>query len=372
MKKITYIILFTICALNSFAQDHNFSQFYASPIYLNPALTGAMNGCFRLAANYRNQWPGIPGMMQYYNFSADLKSKAISGGIGLLFSRSEEGQGFFIKNNFAANYSFHRQLTDGIISHSGISAGFFSRNVDFNKLIFADQIDVEQGINQNWPTLAIPPVYNSITKADFGFGQVFLLPKFSSMIGFSWKHMFEPDESLTGITTILPAKYTLHISNLITLGRPRHYTYLAPTVVFYQQGNFNAFQVGTWFKSDYFNVGLWYRNNKTFRGNDALIMTFSFDTFKGKDKKGEKLQAGFSYDASINQLAQRNTVGSLEGSVIFETKPCFDNQVYETRNSAKFKSYQKSGAFRGFNNFLNKISGGSRFKDRKRTCTDFF
>ena len=60
MKKILSTL--TVCvalagALN--AQDPNFSQFFASPLSLNPALTGKFDGSFRVAGNYRNQWPTI-------------------------------------------------------------------------------------------------------------------------------------------------------------------------------------------------------------------------------------------------------------------------------------------------------------------------
>src|SRR5215469_6509866 len=41
------------------AQDPGFSQFFASPLTLNPALTGKFNGVVRVAGNYRNQWPAI-------------------------------------------------------------------------------------------------------------------------------------------------------------------------------------------------------------------------------------------------------------------------------------------------------------------------
>ena len=42
------------------AQDPAFSQFYANPLYLNPAFAGATSkGCPRANLNYRDQWPGI-------------------------------------------------------------------------------------------------------------------------------------------------------------------------------------------------------------------------------------------------------------------------------------------------------------------------
>src|SRR6188768_2000492 len=60
MKKLllTLLLLSTIVSV-SLAQDPNFSQFFASPLTLNPALTGKFDGNFRIAGNYRNQWPTI-------------------------------------------------------------------------------------------------------------------------------------------------------------------------------------------------------------------------------------------------------------------------------------------------------------------------
>jgi len=58
MKKLLLtLLLFPGIVSVSLAQDPNFSQFFASPLTLNPALTGKFDGNFRLAGNYRNQWP---------------------------------------------------------------------------------------------------------------------------------------------------------------------------------------------------------------------------------------------------------------------------------------------------------------------------
>ena len=62
MRKLLFVFL---AALGLFleevkAQDPQFSQFYAAPLYINPAFTGASEYT-RIGANYRNQWPGISG-----------------------------------------------------------------------------------------------------------------------------------------------------------------------------------------------------------------------------------------------------------------------------------------------------------------------
>ena len=73
MKKL--ICTLSICltlALCASAQDPNFSQFFASPLTLNPALTGKFDGVYRVAGNYRNQWPTINNAFRTYTASFDM------------------------------------------------------------------------------------------------------------------------------------------------------------------------------------------------------------------------------------------------------------------------------------------------------------
>lgn len=50
---------FVFVGLSLTAQDVHFSQYYASPLTLNPALTGKFNGLYRVTAIYRDQWRNI-------------------------------------------------------------------------------------------------------------------------------------------------------------------------------------------------------------------------------------------------------------------------------------------------------------------------
>src|SRR5204863_3995983 len=79
MKK-TACILLTFLSTSFFvkAQDPHFSQFFASPLTLNPAFTGKFSGSWRLAANHRDQWASIPKAYVTTSASFDmpiLKSK---------------------------------------------------------------------------------------------------------------------------------------------------------------------------------------------------------------------------------------------------------------------------------------------------------
>ncbi|MEY4904396.1 MAG: hypothetical protein RLZZ292_2211, partial [Bacteroidota bacterium] len=77
MKRIK---LFTLClallgTIAANAQDIHFSQFYQSPLNLNPALTGVMNCNQRLTANFRNQWAAILRGNAYNTYSASYDQR---------------------------------------------------------------------------------------------------------------------------------------------------------------------------------------------------------------------------------------------------------------------------------------------------------
>ena len=65
--------IFLFGAMQASAQDIHFSMFYASPLTLNPALTGANEGTYRAAGIYRSQWASISTPFTTYAVSFDIK-----------------------------------------------------------------------------------------------------------------------------------------------------------------------------------------------------------------------------------------------------------------------------------------------------------
>jgi type IX secretion system PorP/SprF family membrane protein len=86
---IVSILLASVTVIK--AQDPQFSQFYANPLYLNPALAGG-DLAPRVTFNYRNQWPGIPGNFVTTAFGVDH-----------FFSGVNSGVGFYVMNDIQTN-----------------------------------------------------------------------------------------------------------------------------------------------------------------------------------------------------------------------------------------------------------------------------
>jgi type IX secretion system PorP/SprF family membrane protein len=93
-KKISRLIVLALSVFISYdvnSQDLHFTQFYANPLYLNPAYAGSVR-CPRFVANYRNQWPGLAGNFVTYSASFDRHLDDLNGGIGVMFTSDRAGQ----------------------------------------------------------------------------------------------------------------------------------------------------------------------------------------------------------------------------------------------------------------------------------------
>ena len=130
-----------------FAQDQHFSQFYASPLGLNPAFAGTTYAP-RISANYRNEWPAVTNIgVAYSTFAVSYEQfvPEINSGIGLMLMSDDAGDGLLKLTNFLAAYAYKIEVNDDFQIKIGIEAGFRQYNLDWDKLVFLDQIDQIQG-----------------------------------------------------------------------------------------------------------------------------------------------------------------------------------------------------------------------------------
>ncbi|WP_158827891.1 PorP/SprF family type IX secretion system membrane protein [Mucilaginibacter lacusdianchii] len=322
MKAIRIYVLsvgLVLCGLCGRAQDHMYSQFFNSPIYLNPALTGQFEGDFRMNMAYRNQWSSVPGSLSYITGSADWNIPRFGGGVGLMFTRSNEGTAYYVRNNFAGTYSYSVGSDDFVLSF-GLQAGIGNRTIDKNKLVFGDQIDPQLGYVPGSQSAADLSQFGNKYYFDAGAGVNLVVGNF--MAGSALQHINGPDQSFTGSPAKLPMRATAHLSYRLDLNPydnidESEKSFVIPSVVYYKQASSSSMSVGMQYKRRSVNAGVWYRSGST-TGPSAFVVSFIFDIFINRDG-GEKLRFGISHDAPSSKLNYGNTSGTTEGTLGYET-----------------------------------------------------
>ncbi|MEL7021553.1 MAG: PorP/SprF family type IX secretion system membrane protein, partial [Bacteroidota bacterium] len=157
MKKLIYTTILSCIALIATAQDKHFTQFYAAPLTLNPALTGTFDGRYRFSTIYRDQWRKVLDN-PYQTFAAGLDLRfPVSGavrspyddaaGIGLLFFTDVVPSIEFRTTQIALSGAFHKALTtqDNQYLSLGFQFGLTQRSIGYSNLTFNDQFNGTSG-----------------------------------------------------------------------------------------------------------------------------------------------------------------------------------------------------------------------------------
>jgi type IX secretion system PorP/SprF family membrane protein len=299
MKKI----LFSLLSITSFlvsGQDPQFSQYYSSPLYLNPAFSGTTND-HRFIANYRNQWPNIARGFQTYAFSYDYNLNQYNSGVGFLMTTDKAGTAGLKSTQLNLQYSYKIHVSKKWVLASGLNFGYAFRSIDYTKLIFRDQLQFDA--SGNTPT-DDPAAYNLTTTRYFDFGTGLLAYNKTFWFGLSATHLNQPNHSMTGDETTLPIKTTIHGGVRIPLsGRSfarDHVTVFSPSFVYKRQGRFDQLDLGADFLYDPISIGFWYRgipikqNTKDNISQDAIVVILGFHF--------QKIEMGYSYDFTVSEL----------------------------------------------------------------------
>jgi type IX secretion system PorP/SprF family membrane protein len=298
MKRIITILscLFVFASAN--AQDPAFTQFYANPLYLNPALAGSF-GCPRFALNYRNEWPQLSGNYVTYSASYDQYFKNISGGFGVLATHDQQGQGTINTSMLGLVYSYHLTLNRKWKMLFGARAAWYQKFLDWDKLTFGDMIDPRRGFIYSTGDV---PRGGSRGFFDASAGMVVFNKHFFA--GGAVHHLNTPNESMIIGESKLPMRFTGHMGAEIPLGARSKYsnsTSIMPNIIYQYQNGFQESNIGTYIKYGSFNFGAWYRNR------DAFILTLGVNTGKFK--------LGYSYDVTVSKLNNGVSGGSHEISL---------------------------------------------------------
>jgi len=303
---IAFILLMTT-ALQVKGQDPEFSQFYANPLYLNPAFAGTSE-YQRVVANYRNQWPNQGNTFVTYNFTWDQFVSSIRSGIGVKLMYDRELNGVVNSINTSFLYSYHIKVNDRLFYTMALEAGFIYKQFNTSWLIFPGMID--QGTGTITGTYPLPFEEGQKIFPDFSFGMAGQLD--DVYFGVALHHLTQPDQSIIEGDQVgrLPLKITLHAgtkSHQFHRGLLSREFTLSPNIIYRQQGSFKQINAGIYMKEDWLAFGLWYRNNLSLRP-DALIAMIGIQK--------DKFQFGYSFDFSLSNVSAYS-YGSHEISLTF-------------------------------------------------------
>jgi type IX secretion system PorP/SprF family membrane protein len=303
MKKLYLFLTLAVCAGASdlMAQDPEFTQFYANPLYLNPAFAGTAR-CPRVCLNYRNQWPAISGTFVTYSASYDQHIDAISGGLGLLVTNDQAGLATLNTTNVSAIYSYQLPITREFSMKFGFQATYAQKSIDWSKLNFGDMIDPRRGFV--WNTNEVPGL-NKKSNLDVSAGILGYSKRY--YFGAAFNHLTQPDEALLAGPSKLPMKITAHAGAMIPLAKGNE-SFISPNILYQKQQDFQQLNLGLYVIKGPIVGGMWYRNQ------DAFILLIGFQK--------DQVKMGYSYDVTISRLGNA-TAGSHEISfqMQFQCKP---------------------------------------------------
>lgn len=310
-----------------YAQDIHFAHIHASPTYLNPAMTGMIDGgIIRFIANGRSQWNAFTNGYKTAAGSVDMKlinEKATIVGGGLQLSADVAGDLDFSTKQAALSFSviksFDRKSTH--LFSVGVQSAFVSQSVDYSKmkgfetepLVFEgapgniNYWDLSAGMSWHYNLDRNNSMYLGVGYAHFNGADV----SFSSRIA-AHDRRYEYD------IKSLYTKYTIHGGAALRMSR---FVTSMPSFMIFDQGPHREINLGTFVKfnksiaftkSDYaFYIGAWYRwyAEKDLIGGDAMIVSLRADVFK--------TYFTVSYDVNLSTLTRASGgAGGPEISIV--------------------------------------------------------
>ena len=307
-KLIAFFILFQLVLIcEVLCQDVLFTQYYASPLYLNPAFSGLVND-YRIATTYRRQWAAIPKGLETNIASFDYNLKKINSGIGIYAMNDRSGGLALQSNNIALSYAYQLKLNKEWNLRLGLQGVYIQRSAGYSNLVFGDQID--NGTDNSAENLRD---FNA-GFADFGTGLMLYNKIFWT--GFSIFHINEPVKQTEVGVMQIPMRISLQGGAKIPVnpyGFPR--MYISPSFLYQNQGDFDQLDLGMNFFYEPLVVGLWYRGLPVKQDAEDNISRDAIAALIGLQVRS--LWIGYSYDLNVSGLAGQSG-GSHEISLIFE------------------------------------------------------
>ena len=324
MKKIIItLIILAQCVLVSQVKaqiDPHFSQYYAYPLFLNPALTGVMNGDTRVTANFKDQYATVNNAYETGALSADIRpTDRVGVGLNILDqSAGTAGFNYFTAyGSFSYNIAISNDGTQKI--NFGVQAGLINRSFDPSKLQLGDQYNPGLGYDPDLPSNE-NFTNSSSTVFDAGAGIFYYDgdPNHTAnpFFGVSLAHLNRPTDpfAFSDNDAKLPIRYIIHGGIRLKVGDDIN---LTPHFIYIRQQEAQERAVGAYseFKLPNDNgliLGAMYR----FQDAAIANVGYHFDSYI----------VGASYDFNTSQL---NTATAGQGGLELSISYVFHKRIHE-------------------------------------------
>lgn len=277
MYKSLIILSLCLATLVCSAQDPKFSQYFASPLTLNPAFTGFFDGEYRIALNTRQQWGNLGDPYNTYSISGDVKlvrdenftNSVFSLGLSGLFDESFNKA---LKSQYvSASFSYYQYLDEEHRFKFGLApqVSYVSRFLDYNNLTFASQY-IGDGVFD--PSL---PNHLNLTNDKASYFDLNIGANFSAsfnhmsiVVGYAQYHLTKPQESLLSNSfEVVAPRRTVNVGMFYQVD---NFTDISFTGVYNSQKRNNDILFGTVLglrpnneTKLKLNFGLWYKFNQS-------------------------------------------------------------------------------------------------------------
>ncbi len=291
------------------AQDFHFSQFYAMPLTLNPALNGLITGDLRGSVNYRNQIKTLTPFTTYAaSFETKILKKIIENdvfAIGVVVVRDELYNKTVNSSIVMFSTAYHDRIGKNDYMAAGFQGGMYQRYLNMNAFTYPEQWDQTTGQASLPSTVEFQNL--NVAVFDMNLGLIwyhYIKTKSSIFLGASVFHLTQPKLNYLNTDGMIPRRYIInggsrilldnHFSLLpkfILMSQAKATEVILGSTIEYRTKNGNAFKTGGWL-----------------RYNDTFILCL------GMELKG--VEIGLSYDFIANKKYLGQNRGGVEFSVI--------------------------------------------------------
>jgi len=301
-------------ALFANAQDPQFSQIYAIPLYMGPSFAGSA-GSTRIGMNIRDQWAAVDREYISYSLSVDHYFDGTNNGVGAILYRDHSGMGNLTTTSISLQYAYSFNVTKKFSIRPGIQLSIVNRKIDYSEIVFGDQLSL-QGIK---PNTIEPLLENNVTYADFGVSALANHPNY--WFGLSLDHLTQPNQSMMGAKSLVPLKMNVFSGVKFMVKNRGLKTYKRNIYLVAQyksQSEYNQAYFGGYWENNNVITGLWYRGipfvetYSNYVNNDAIVFLIGY--------RWREYTFGYSYDFTTSHLGS-NSAGSHEVSLVWKKKP---------------------------------------------------